>query len=174
MDLEQLAKSELIKIARQYAVYYRTKTGQGSMSGYDRLSKTELIYAIRSDPDYKKERKTKTRIELLKEKLQGRQNNPDFIMSSILELFGDGENVPRPGYYCTYVYNAKTPGLLYDQHPLIAVLDIREWGFTGINFHLNLQRNYTWPEVGSQFCTIENSEIGYFRSLPYRVLLRNS
>jgi hypothetical protein len=53
------------------------------------------------------------------------------------------------------------------------VLDITEWGFIGVNFHLNKQRNYTWPEVASQFCTIENSEIGYLRSLPYRVLLRN-
>jgi hypothetical protein len=94
-------------------------------------------------------------------------------MSSILELFSDGENVPRPGNYCTFIYNAKTPELLYDRHPLIAVLDITEWGFIGVNFHLNQQRNYTWPEVASQFCTIENSEIGYLRSLPYRVLLRN-
>jgi hypothetical protein len=173
MELEKLSKSELVKLARKYSLYYQTKSGKGTMSGYESLTKTELIYALRKDRDYQRDQKNLTRVELLKQKLSGKASNPDFIMSSILELFGDGENVPRPGSYCTYIYNAKTPDLLYDRHPLIAVLDITEWGFIGINFHLNLQRNYTWPEVASQFCTIENSEIGYLRSLPYRVLLRN-
>jgi hypothetical protein len=173
MDLQNLSKSELVKIARKYAVYYRSRSGQGSMSGYESLTKTELLYAIRKDADYQRDQKNLTRVELLKQRLSGSSNNPDFIMSSILELFSDGENVPRPGNYCTFIYNAKTPELLYDRHPLIAVLDITEWGFIGVNFHLNQQRNYTWPEVASQFCTIENSEIGYLRSLPYRVLLRN-
>jgi hypothetical protein len=173
MELEKLSKSELVKLARKYSIYYRTRSGQGSISGYDSLTKTELIYALRKDRDYQKDQKNLTRVELLKQRLSGRPINPNFIMSSILELFGDGENVPRPGSYCTYIYNAKTPDLLYDRHPLIAVLNITEWGFIGINFHLNKQRNYTWPEVASQFCTIENSEIGYLRSLPYRVLLRN-
>jgi hypothetical protein len=174
MNLEELSKSELVRIARQYAVYYRTKSGQGAMSGYESLTKTELIYAIRKDPDYQKEQKNKSRLELLKERLKSRPNDADFIMSTILELFGDGQNVPRPGYYCTFIYNAKTPELLYDRHPLIAVLDITEWGFIGFNFHLNKQRNYTWPEVSSQFCTIENSEMPYFRTLSYKVLVRNS
>ena len=173
MELEKLSKSELVKLARKYSIYYQTKSGKGTMSGYESLTKTELIYALRKDRDYQRDQKNLTRVELLKQRLSGRPINPNFIMSSILELFGDGENVPRPGSYCTYIYNAKTPDLLYDRHPLIAVLDITEWGFIGINFHLNLQRNYTWPEVASQFCTIENSEIGYLRSLPYRVLLRN-
>ena len=173
MDLEKLSKSELVKLARKYSIYYQTKSGKGTMSGYESLTKTELIYALRKDRDYQRDQKNLTRVELLKQKLSGKASNPDFIMSSILELFGDGENAPRPGSYCTYIYNAKTPELLYDRHPLIAVLDITEWGFIGINFHLNKQRNYTWPEVASQFCTIENSEIGYLRSLPYRVLLRN-
>jgi hypothetical protein len=173
MDLEKLSKSELVKLARKYSIYYQTKSGKGTMSGYESLTKTELIYALRKDRDYQRDQKNLTRVALLKQKLSGKASNPDFIMFSILELFGDGENVPRPGSYCTYIYNAKTPDLLYDRHPLIAVLDITEWGFIGINFHLNKQRNYTWPEVASQFCTIENSEIGYLRSLPYRVLLRN-
>jgi hypothetical protein len=143
------------------------------MSGYESLTKTELIYAILKDPDYQREQKNLTRVELLKQRLSGRPSDPNFIMSSILELFSDGENTPRPGNYYTFIYNAKTPELLYDRHPLIAVLNITEWGFIGVNFHLNKQRNYTWPEVASQFCTIENSEIEYLKSLPYRVLLRN-
>ncbi len=174
MDLEKLSKSELVKLAQKYSIYYRTRSGQGSISGYDSLTKTELIYAILKDRDYQRDQKNLTRVELLKQRLTGRPSDPNFIMSSILELFSDGENVPRPGNYCTFIYNAKTPELLYDRHPLIAVFDITEWGFIGVNFHLNQQRNYTWPEVASQFCTIENSEIGYLRSLPYRVLVRNS
>ena len=31
---------------------------------------------------------------------------------------------------------AKTKGLEYDQHPLIACIDVQRWGFRGINYHL--------------------------------------
>lgn len=173
MNLEGLSKKELVALAKKYSIYYRTESGKGSMSGYENLTKTQLIYSISNDQDYLRDQKNKTRLELLKEKLRGKPIDPDFIMSSILELFGDNENVPTPGFYCTYIYRAKTPGLLYDQHPLIAVLNTTEWGFIGFNFHLNMQRNYTWPEVSSQFCTIEDSEIEYLKSLPFQVLLTN-
>jgi hypothetical protein len=173
VDLRNLSKSELVSLAKKYTVYYVTKSGQGSTGNYERLTKEELIQLLKNDRDYQRDQRSLTRVQILKQRLKGRLTDPSFIMSSILELFGDSQSVPRPGYYCTYIYNAKTPGLLYDLHPLIAVLDIHEWGFTGINFHLSMQRNYTWPELGSQFCIIDNGEIGYLKSLPYRVLLRN-
>ena len=28
--------------------------------------------------------------------------------------------IPEAGTYCTFVYTAKTPGIKYDQHPLVA------------------------------------------------------
>ena len=46
-----------------------------------------------------------------------------------------------------FFYRAKTPNLRYDMHPMVAVTDVFEWGFRGINFHWNTYRNYTWNEI---------------------------
>ena len=55
---------------------------------------------------------------------------------------------PEPGTICTFVYNAKTPGIAYDQHPLVAVTELFQWGFRGLNFHWQEYRQYTWEELG--------------------------
>ena len=41
----------------------------------------------------------------------------------------------KVGGFYTFVYNAKTPKITYDQHPLIACVDLFSWGFRGLNFH---------------------------------------
>ena len=67
--------------------------------------------------------------------------------------------IPDAGTICTFVYNAKTPGILYDQHPLVAVTDLFAWGFRGTNFHHRETRQYTWNEVGSEVYEIFRSEV---------------
>ncbi len=114
-----------------------------------------------------------SKVDILKKKIKLVEKNPVSIMNNIIEVFGSYKNFPKEGTYCTFIYNAKTPNLLYDRHPLIAVLDMKEWGFQGFNFHLNMHRNYTWNEIESVFCTISNPDISYFRSLNYRVLIKN-
>ena len=115
----------------------------------------------------------KERVDLLKERIK-KVSRASKIMEEIIDIFGNPKGIPRPGSYSTFIYYAKTPKLLYDRHPLIAVLELEDWGFKGFNFHLNMHRNYNWSEVGSMFCPIEGGEISYFRSIPYRVLVRNS
>ena len=115
---------------------------------------------------------TKSKIDLLKEKINERDRPPQ-IMNYIIEIFGESGATPIPGSYSTFIYTAKTPKLLYDKHPLIAVLDLEDWGFRGFNFHLNSHRNYNWSEVQSIFCPIEGSEISYLRTLRYRTLVKN-
>jgi uncharacterized Fe-S cluster-containing radical SAM superfamily enzyme len=112
------------------------------------------------------------RIELLRNRIKNR-NRPTQIMNSILDIFGDSTAAPRPGSYCTFVYYAKTPSLVYDRHPLIAVLGLEDWGFRGFNFHWHKHRNYTWNEVTSVFCPIDGGEISYLKSLDYRVIVKN-
>ena len=70
------------------------------------------------------------------------------MMRIIQEIFSDTSPIPIPSRAYTFVYNAKTPGIEYDQHPLIIVDSIvGEWGFVGFNVHWNDYRQYTWPEV---------------------------
>lgn len=171
-DLEQNTKNDLIQIAKKYTIYYKNKSGQGSITNYESLSREELISAIRNDRDFQKATRELSRIDRLRQATDG-VTDAETIMRAVLDIFGGSDSVPTPGNYYTYVYNAKTPELLYDQHPLIACLDVTEWGFRGLNFHLSMQRNYTWNEVGSSICLIEKNEISFFRSLSYKKLLYN-
>ena len=94
-------------------------------------------------------------------------------MLEILEIFTDVEIIPEPGNYYTFVYKAKTPGLRYDQHPLIAAMEVYPWGFRGLNFHWGTMRNYTWNEVLGQLHVVYKDEINYMRSISYAKFLIN-
>jgi len=59
---------------------------------------------------------------------------PDDLMMDIMEALGDTEYVPDSvGAFYTFIYQAKTPELLYDEHPLVEIVDITRWGFKGFN-----------------------------------------
>jgi hypothetical protein len=163
--LEQYTKSELVEIAKTYTIYYQTSSGVGQISGYSKLTKQELINLIKKDKDYQKA-KPKSRIELLKSRIVNLTDSED-IMMVILEIFKDVEMIPEPGKFYTFVYNAKTPKLRYDQHPLIACTEIKKWGFTGINFHWRETRNYTWNEVAGQLHKVYYEELDEMLSIPY-------
>jgi hypothetical protein len=173
-ELGNLTKSELVQLANKYTVYYTTKSGQGSTGNYDSLSKTELIFLLKNDRDYQNEMRRLSRLEVLKKTLSKTSKDPEIIMNVILDVFQDTISEPIPGRYFTYRYNAKTPRLRYDQHPLIACLGVYEWGFRGLNFHLSKERNYTLPELGSNICLVQNDEIAYLKTIRYEKILFNS
>ena len=90
------------------------------------------------------------RIEEIKEELET-TNDPEDLMLMIMEaLKGTVSPIPEVGKFYTFVYNAKTPRIQYDQHPLIACTDLQQWGFKGLNFHWRQSRNYTWEELAGQ------------------------
>ena len=66
---------------------------------------------------------------------------------------------------------AKTPNIEYDQHPLVGVTDIFNWGFRGINFHWDKIRNYTWQEIPGQLHIVRQSEIQTMLDIPYAYYL---
>ena len=182
-SLQQYTKSELIQIAKTYSVYYRSESGVGKIGVYDRLTKNQLINLIQNDRDYQRVGSNE-RVQVLKRKIQNVSDSEE-IMVNILDVFKDVEIVPTPGNYYTFVYNAKTvkdkgkqyPGMpteevYYDQHPLVAVFEIKQWGFVGLNFHWGTMRNYTWQEVVGQLHIIRKTEIDYLRSLNYMKLIR--
>jgi len=107
-----------------------------------------------------------SRINLLKKRIKG-MSDPEDIMIEIISIFDRTELIPEVGKYYTFIYNAKTPEINYDQHPLIACIEISKWGFAGINFHLGSRRHYTWEEIAGQLHIIEDSEISYIRQLNY-------
>jgi hypothetical protein len=108
------------------------------------------------------------RVRELKKKVRSSgTTDPEDLMLIILDIFKDVVMTPEVGKFYTFIYNAKTPGLEYDQHPLIACTKIKSWGFIGINFHWRKYRNYTWEEVAGQLHIVQYNELDELLSIPY-------
>ena len=87
-------------------------------------------------------------------------------MELLMDALGTSEIVPEADKYYTFVYKAKTPGIRYDQHPLVYVTAVFQWGFVGFNAHWNDSRQYSWQEVVSNLYEISQEEIGLVESIP--------
>lgn len=116
------------------------------------------------------------RIRHILQSLVGNED-PEDLMLRIMESLSPSGFIPTPGKYYTFVYNAKTPRITYDQHPLVAVMGVYSHGFNGFNFHWvnrgNPVRNYTWNEVAGQLYEIDSGEIKDMREIPYAKFLNN-
>tara|TARA_Y200000002_G_scaffold89999_1_gene72333 strand:+ start:339 stop:710 length:372 start_codon:yes stop_codon:yes gene_type:complete len=111
------------------------------------------------------------RIEPIKEELET-TNDPEDLMLMIMEaLKGTVSPIPEVGKFYTFVYNAKTPRIQYDQHPLIACTDLQQWGFKGLNFHWQQSRNYTWEELAGQLYIVDYNELDDLLAIPYAKFL---
>jgi len=81
--------------------------------------------------------------------------------------------IPEVGQLCTFVYNAKSYGVTYDQHPLVAVTELFRWGFRGLNFHWQEYRQYTWEELAGQVYIVEPEELDDLLSIQYGKFILN-
>lgn len=98
--------------------------------------------------------------------ITGKESGDD-IMLELLEVLQESGKVPRPGKFYIFVYNAKTPNIRYDQNPLVAVTDVYQWGFRGLNLHWQETRQYTWDEVAGQLYEVYPAEIKDLQALPF-------
>ena len=104
-----------------------------------------------------------------------RTDDPEEMMLEIMELLNDTVTpIPEVGKFYTFVYNAKTPGKPYDQHPLIACTSLEKWGFKGLNFHWRQSRNYTWEELAGQLYIVQYNELDDLMSIPYGKYILNN
>ena len=111
------------------------------------------------------------RIEPIKEELET-TNDPEDLMLMIMDALNDTVTpIPEVGKFYTFVYNAKTPRIQYDQHPLIACTDLQQWGFKGLNFHWQQSRNYTWEELAGQLYIVDYNELDDLLAIPYAKFL---
>ena len=100
--------------------------------------------------------------------------NAENQMEMIMEALNDTVTpAPTGGTICTFVYNAKTPGITYDQHPLVAVTDLFSWGFRGLNFHWRKSRQYTWEELAGQVYILNRTELDDLLSIQYGKFILN-
>ena len=103
-----------------------------------------------------------------------RTDDPEEMMMEIMELLNNTVTpIPEVGKFYTFVYNAKTPGETYDQHPLIACTSLEQWGFKGLNFHWQQSRNYTWNELAGQLYIVQWNELDDLMAIPYAKFILN-
>ena len=127
--------------------------------------------AAREQEDFGFDDTPSNRIEAIKDELET-TNDPEDLMLMIMEaLKGTVSPIPEVGKFYTFVYNAKTPRIQYDQHPLIACTDLQQWGFKGLNFHWRQSRNYTWEELAGQLYIVDYTELDDLLAIPYAKFL---
>ena len=181
--LDQYTQKELAEIAKEYTVYYTTATGQGRISGYQRLPKSQLISLIKNDSNYiEANPKAARRIDGKRltnrfKDFKSNSRNPDKLMDEILSRLSETEvSYPSEGRYYTFVYYAKTPGILYDRYPLIKSGGPYLKGFIGFNYHLGKIRQYNTEDgdrLVSGLYELSQQEFATLKSVPYRKLIQN-
>ena len=131
-------------------------------------------FGFNEEKEFDLERHPTERVEELKRMvLDANTSDPEEIMLLIMELFTIEEILPEVGKFYTFIYNPKTPNISYDQHPLIACVDLFKWGFRGLNFHWQEYRNYTWAEVAGKLHLVEFQELDELLALQYGKFLLN-
>jgi hypothetical protein len=113
-----------------------------------------------------RERGNVNRIAPLVKKLIGVETADD-LMLELMSVLTETRNPPVAGKFYIFVYNAKTPGMRYDQNPLVAVTNVYKWGFQGLNYHWGENRQYTWDEVAGGMYEIYSQELNDLRRLPF-------
>ena len=116
---------------------------------------------------------SKNRVRSVVDNLNGKESADD-IMLELLDVLEESKGPPVSGKYYIFVYNPKTPNIIYDQNPLVGVTDIFQWGFRGINFHWGESRQYTWSEVAGSLYEVSKSELKDLQELPFANFRINS
>ena len=114
-----------------------------------------------------------SRIDPIMKNLIGNESADD-LATEVLNVLSEGSNVPEAGNYYVFVYRAKTPGIAYDSHPLVAVTDVFQWGFEGLNYHWGEMREYTFSEVVGGLYKVDEMELRDLRTLPFVKIILNS
>jgi len=122
---------------------------------------------------HRKRVRNMSRIDPIMKNLVGNEN-PDDLATDILEVLTEGSNVPEEGNYYVFVYRAKTPNIRYDLHPLVAVTDVFQWGFKGLNFHWGEMRQYTYGEIVGGLYQVDEMELRDLRTIPFGRIILNS
>ena len=114
------------------------------------------------------------RVRSVIDNLIGTEEADDIMIELMDTLTSTSTSSPSAGKYYLFVYNAKTPNIQFDSNPLVAVTDVFEWGFRGINLHVGQYRNYTYNELVGQLYEVNSDELSDERELPFGKIQLNS
>lgn len=104
------------------------------------------------------------RVRAIVDAMTGVDNKADIMNAIQQTLSPSSKRSVIPGGLYTFVYNAKTPGIIYDPFPLVGVVKVFDWGFVGVNLHWGDEevdenkRQYTWDQIISPVYEIQQEE----------------
>ena len=107
------------------------------------------------------------RVRSVVDNLIGTEEADDIMIELMDTLTSTSTSSPSVGKYYVFVYSAKTPNIQFDSNPLVAVTDVFEWGFRGVNLHIGQYRNYTYNELVGQLYEVNPDELSDVRELPF-------
>jgi hypothetical protein len=99
------------------------------------------------------------------------RKSPVTNMADLINILRPSTIIPEVDKYYVFVYKAKTPNTVYDQHPLVYVTGIFKWGFTGWNDHMG-PRRYTWAEIVTNLYHVDDDNLNDVAALPIKLLKR--
>ena len=70
-----------------------------------------------------------SRIEPVLSEINSTMDTEDQMLKIMQTLNDTVTPIPDVGGFYTFIYNAKTPRIQYDQHPLIVCAEVFRWGF---------------------------------------------
>ena len=114
------------------------------------------------------------RVRSVVDNLIGTEEADDIMIELMDTLTSTSTSSPSAGKYYVFVYNAKTPNIQFDSNPLVAVTDVFEWGFRGVNLHIGQYRNYTYNELVGQLYEVNPDELSDVRELPFANITLNN
>ena len=114
------------------------------------------------------------RVRSVVDSLIGTEGADDIMIELMDTLTNTVTSSPSVGKYYVFVYNAKTPNIQFDSNPLVAVTDVFECGFRGINLHIGQYRNYTYNELVGELYEVNSDELSDVRELPFGKMQLNS
>tara|TARA_Y100000004_G_scaffold187355_1_gene240013 strand:+ start:45 stop:563 length:519 start_codon:yes stop_codon:yes gene_type:complete len=163
------------RIGRKY--FYRSETGEVTSSSDPNIPVGSNVYddGLRRDQRAPKIEEDDNRILRIRTDLIGVER-PGELMYNIIKALEDTKvDQPISGNYYTYIYRAKTPGLLYDLHPLILMGEPngQGTGFFGFNYHWGKIRQYTFPEVQDGYYEMSVQEFTTLRGINYQLFIQN-
>ena len=104
------------------------------------------------------------RVRGIVDAMTGVDNKADVMNAIQQTLTPSSKRSVIPGGLYTFVYNAKTPGIIYDPFPLVGVVKVFDWGFVGVNLHWGDEevdenrRQYSWDQIISPVYEIQQEE----------------
>ena len=111
-------------------------------------------------------RNKNNRIRPLLNKLVGVEDSESIMREIEIVLRDTKADAPIPGKVYVYTYIAEKPDFLTDMYPIVQVKNVYDWGWTGMNLHIQKQRNYNFGRNVTPLYELKPSEVQAALTLP--------